>query len=100
MMAAFMAALSHPNPSARLLAAYGDYAWNVLHDRELGERMTREAAEAKPDEPAYQITLVRMLVVMGHTAEAREALGNLQRMNIGGSLDKSLGELRALPGMQ
>ncbi len=30
MMEAFMAALSHPDPSARLLATYGDYAWNVL----------------------------------------------------------------------
>jgi protein O-mannosyl-transferase len=100
MIDAFMAALSHPNPSARLLATYGDYAWNVIEDHDLGERMTEEAVKARPNEPAYQITLIRMLVVQGRKAEARDALKQLETLNIGGQLNNSLSELRALLGLQ
>jgi hypothetical protein len=98
MMEAFMAALSHPNPRPRLLATYGDYAWNVLRDHDLGERMTKEAVRIRPDEPAYRITLVRMLAAQGHKAEAKEALKQLEALNLGGQLDGSLSELRALLG--
>jgi len=99
MMQAYLAALSHPDPSARLLAMYGDYAWNVLNDHPLGERMTDAATKAAPKEPAYRITLVRMLAAQGREEDARAALHELQALNIGGSLDTSLNELRALPGM-
>ncbi|MEO9079190.1 MAG: hypothetical protein ABI268_07735, partial [Rhodanobacter sp.] len=99
MTAAYLAALSHPDPSARLLAMYGDYAWNLLSDHALGLRMTEAAVKASPDEPAYQITVVRMLVVEGKTKEADAALKQLQRLNIGGRLNGSLKELRQLPGM-
>jgi hypothetical protein len=99
MMEAFIAALSHPHPSARLLAIYGDYAWNVLDDKALGERMTVEAVKAKPDEPAYRITLVRMLVAQGRYQDARKALQALQTLNIGGRLDIDIDHLEALmPG--
>ena len=100
MITAYLAALSHPNPSARLLAMYGDYAWNVLQDHELGLRMTEQAVKTKPDEPAYQITLIRMLAAQGLKAEAEQALGKLATLNIGGRLDRSLSELRALPGLR
>ena len=100
MVAAFLAALSHPNPSARLQAIYGDYAWNVLDDHALGEQMTEAAVKAAPREPAYRITLVRMLAAQGRTDEARAALRGLQSLDIGGSLDLSLNELRSLQGMQ
>ena len=100
MMAAFMAALDHPHPSARLLANYGDYAWNVLDDKALGQRMTEEAVRAEPNEPVYHITLVRMLVVQGRRTEALAALKQLELLNIGGHLDDSVAELRALPGLQ
>jgi hypothetical protein len=96
MMNAFMAALSHPNPRPRLLAIYGDYAWNVLNDHDLGERMTEKAVRTKPDEPAYRITLVRMLAAQGRKADAEKALKPLEAMNIGGRLDGSLSELRVL----
>lgn len=96
MMDAFMATLSHPHPSARVLATYGDYAWNVMEDHDLGERMTEEAVKAKPDEPAYQITLIRMLAVQGRKAEADEAIRHLETLNIGGRLDSNLAELRAM----
>ncbi|MHB1273879.1 MAG: tetratricopeptide repeat protein [Rhodanobacter sp.] len=99
MMEAFMAALSHPDPDARLLAMYGDYAWNVLEDHQLGLRMTREAVKVSPDEPAYQITLIRMLAAEGRTVEAEQALKQLATLNIGGRINSSLAELHKLPGI-
>jgi hypothetical protein len=100
MMQAFMAALSHPNPGARLLATYGDYAWNVLNDHNLGERMIVQAVETAPNEPAYRITLVRMLVVQGRMREAQEALRQLQKLNFAGRLDSQLTKLHTLSGTQ
>jgi hypothetical protein len=100
MMQAFLAALSHPHPSARLLATYGDYAWNVLEDHDLGERMTAEAVRTAPNEPAYRITQVRMLVAQGRTTDARQVIGQLEALNVGGRLNDSLNELRVLPGLQ
>jgi hypothetical protein len=100
MIESFGAALSHSSPSARLLATYGDYAWNVLNDHELGERMTKEAVKTSPSEPAYQITLIRMLAVQGRDAEAELALRKLTALNIGGRLDQDLSTLRALPGLR
>ena len=100
MVEAYYAALSHPNPSARLLAMYGDYAWNVLNDHALGLRMTAAAVKAKPDEPAYQFTLIRMLVAEGHKADAKQAIQQLETLNIGGWLNGSLTELHKLPGLQ
>jgi len=99
MMEAFMAALSHPDPSARLLACYGDYAWNVLNDKPLGQHMTELAVLKSPDEPVYHISLIRMLLVEGQLDKAHEALRQLQSLNFGGRLDAQLAELRALPGM-
>jgi hypothetical protein len=99
MVQAFLAALSHPPPNARLLATYADYAWNVLDDHPLGLRMAQEATKAKPDEPAYLITLVRMLAASGRGKEAGHALAQLEKLNIGNRLAPSLAELRSLPGV-
>ncbi|TAM33510.1 MAG: hypothetical protein EPN68_01335 [Rhodanobacter sp.] len=94
MMAAFMAALSHPHPDARLLANYSDYAWNVLDDRPLGLHMAEDAVKTDPGEPAYRITLVRMQVASGHIDETAEQMKALQRLDIGGRLDNSIHELQ------
>jgi hypothetical protein len=94
MVEAFLAALSHPDPSARLLATYGDYAWGVLDDKKLGLRMIEEAVQAEPREPAYRITLVRMLAALGSYDQAHAALRELQTLNIGGRLDGSIRDLR------
>lgn len=98
MVQAFEAALSHSNPSARLQATYGDYAWNVLNDHALGLRMTEGAVEDAPSEPAYRITLVRMLVATGHNVRARAALTQLQSLNFGGRLDASIQSMQELFG--
>jgi hypothetical protein len=96
MIDAYLAALSHQPPSARLLSMYGDYAWNVLDDHALGERMTADAVMAAPSEPAYRITWVRMLAVMGRKTEARAAVQGLRVLDIGGRLDASIKELEKL----
>jgi hypothetical protein len=96
MRQAFTAALSHPHPGARLFATYGDYAWNVLDEHELGERMTEAAVKASPDEPAYRITLIRMLAAQGRKPEARAALQELEKLNVGGRLSRSLDQLHTL----
>jgi hypothetical protein len=100
MIEAYLAALSHQTPSARLLSMYGDYAWNVLDDHTLGLRMTQNAVKAAPSEPAYTITLVRMFAASGKAAQAHAALNQLEGLNIGGRLSTTLEELRKLPGMQ
>ncbi|GGY15909.1 hypothetical protein GCM10008098_03780 [Rhodanobacter panaciterrae] len=100
MIDAFHAAILHPNPSARLFATYGDYAWNVLDDKNLGEQMFQQAIKGAPNEPAYQVTLVRMLVAQNRIADARTALERLQTLNIGGRLNETLTELHDLPGLR
>lgn len=96
MIAAFLAALSHPHPSARLLATYGDYAWNVLNDHELGTNMTAAAVTTQPQEPAYRITLTRMLAAQGRYAEVKKQIRVLQGLNIGERLNRDIADLQAL----
>jgi hypothetical protein len=96
MMAAFFAALSHPHPSARLLAMYGDYAWNALNDHPLGLRMSQAAVAAAPNEPAYRITVIRMLVVQKQIIEAQQEYQQLKHLNVGGYLDDTLESLQHL----
>ncbi|MEO5830244.1 MAG: hypothetical protein ABIQ36_06715, partial [Rhodanobacter sp.] len=98
MVAAFNAALAHPKPNARLLATYGDYAWNVLNDRERGFQMTAAAVAASPNEPAYQITLIRMLITRHQPERAKAAIQTLKRLNLGGRLDQDLATLEARLG--
>jgi hypothetical protein len=62
--------------------------------------MIKEAVSAQPIEPAYQITLIRMLAAQGEKIEAEAAIKRLEALNIGGRLDTSLSGLRALPGLQ
>jgi tetratricopeptide (TPR) repeat protein len=96
MVQAFEAALAHPKPSARLQATYGDYAWNVLGEHALGLRMIDGAVKAAPNEPAYHITLARMLAVQGRYAEVKKQIEALQALNIGGRLDHTIANVRAL----
>lgn len=94
MVDAFLAALSHPNPTARVLANYGDYAWNVLQDRQLGIRMTDEASTATPSESAYHITLARMYLAERKYPLARAQINAIQALNVGGRLSDVLRALK------
>jgi protein involved in temperature-dependent protein secretion len=97
MVEAFTAAMSHPFPSARLQSIYGDYAWNVLHDKSLGIQMTAQAVQEDPGEPAYRITLVRMLIDRGNMNKARQNIDTLQQLDVGGRLT---GDIAGLLKMQ
>lgn len=57
MVEAFVAALSHPHPSARVMQVYADYALNVLHDRELAERLLTDAVKIQPGNSGIRRTL-------------------------------------------
>jgi len=96
MLKAFLAALSHPFPSARLLAIYGAYAWNVMHDRTLGANMLAEAVRIAPSQPPYRATLARMLILKGEAIDAEQQIMALEQLNIGGRLNKDLHELTDL----
>jgi hypothetical protein len=96
MTMAFLAALDHPDPSARLLAMYADFAWNSLGERALGVRAAQDAVQARPSEPAYHVTLARMLTHLGRIPEATAQKNALIRMNVGGSLDDDIASLETL----
>jgi hypothetical protein len=82
MLATYAAALSrgdHPE----VLSVYGNYAYNVLRDERLAERLWREARRLDPGQPTYRVTLVKMLLAQGRFAEAEReirALDSLGRM--------------------
>ena len=94
MQAAFEAAMSHPGPSPRLMSTYADYAWNVMGQRELGAGLQTRAVNGSPQEPAYLITLTRMLLAQHKVDEARTRLAQLEGLNLGGHLDGQLKTLR------
>lgn len=77
MVDTYLTALSHPQPSARLLAAYGDYAWNVLGDHDLAETLARDSVRAQPSVAAYRITLIKMLLARGKRADAESEIDHL-----------------------
>lgn len=96
MARAFEIAMDHPAPSARLMAIYGDYAWNVLEDHDLGLSLAIRAAETAGNEPQYWITVGRMHVAVGQLDHAREDLSRLRRLNVAGSLDDDVASLDSL----
>jgi hypothetical protein len=61
MLTLFLAAMSHPTHSSRLLRTYSDFAIGILGDRELAERLLREAIEQSPDETIYRDALERLI---------------------------------------
>lgn len=87
---AYLAALSHPRPSARLLGMYANFAWSSIHDRDLALRIQNQAVDASPTEPAYRIGLARMLTITGRFEEAQHQIDALKSMNIGGGLDHDI----------
>ncbi|MDE2178841.1 MAG: hypothetical protein KGJ50_11125 [Xanthomonadaceae bacterium] len=70
MVAAFVAALSHPHPSALVMRVYADYALNVLHDRELALRVLTAANTIHPGDRDIRNTLlaVRALIASNRSA--------------------------------
>ncbi|MEZ2418678.1 hypothetical protein [Luteibacter sp. RCC_6_2] len=90
----FRVALAKPGVSARLKAAYGIFASQILHDDGLAFRMAQEAVTAAPDEPAYRVHYAQVLIAHGELNEARRQLTVLESMNMGGRLEGDLSSLR------
>lgn len=95
MLTAFLAAIDHGQPSARLLAIYADFAWNVIDEKQLGLRAAEDAVSAAPHEPAYVITAARMNIAAGDKRGALQDFTQLQRMNVAGALDSDIRQLRS-----
>ena len=96
MQAVFGAAESHARRDATVLRIHGDWAWNLLGDRVLGERLADEAVRLRPRDVDARIALARMNIVLGNGGKAREQLQALERLNVGGRLDATIAELRAM----
>jgi hypothetical protein len=95
MVEAFGVALSHPNPTARLLAMYSDYAWGELADLDLAYRTIKDATTTAPAEPAYIVTRARIAIELGQWQDADAQIRRLEAMNIGGSLGTDIAKLKA-----
>lgn len=95
MIATFEAALSH-GPNSEILAIFGDYAYNVLRQPAQTLAMWREARRLNPKEPEYSISLIKLMIALGHYNDARAeivALRNLGRVGQYRSLAETM-ELR------
>ncbi|MGF6493020.1 hypothetical protein ABIE56_001177 [Luteibacter sp. 621] len=90
----YLAALSHPNPRARLLASYADLAWFAMRDRTLGYRMIQDAVATEPSEPAYRVTAAQRALALGYRQDAAEQLDALRRMDFGGRLAADIRSLQ------
>ena len=94
MQAVFDVALAHPHPRASVFAAYGDYAWNILHDRAHAMIQMERAIAAAPNEPAYRITLARMAIIVGDSSVIEQQVKALEVLNYGGRLDQEIALLK------
>jgi hypothetical protein len=87
---AFLAALSRPNPIARLFAAYSDFARDLLHDESVAIRYMQLAVGKAPSEAAFRVQLAHMLAITGQTEEAVRQIDALRRMDSFGRLDSQI----------
>ncbi|HWG10384.1 MAG TPA: hypothetical protein VN693_02680 [Rhodanobacteraceae bacterium] len=90
---AYLAVLSRPNPIARLLGAYSDFARDLLDDRSTAIRYMRMAVAKDPRETAYRVQLAYLLAQDGQTAEAKQQIQILRRMNNLDRLDAQIATL-------
>jgi hypothetical protein len=93
MVATFVSALELRD-DPEVMSVYGNYAYNVLRDKELAERLWRQALRLRPGQPEYHITLIKMLVRQGRDAEARREIARLRAMGRFGQYDKVAAELQ------
>lgn len=90
---AYLAALSRPNPIARLYSAYADFAHDLLHDDALAIRNMGVAVQKAPSEPAYRVQLAHWFAIHGMTGDALRQIDALRRMDSLGRLDPQIATL-------
>ena len=91
---AYLAALDHPKPTARLLSMYSDFAWNTLVDHPLALKMQKEAITRAPQEPTYRVNMARMCIVDGYFDLADQQIRWLESADIGGWLASDVARLK------
>ena len=94
LLAAFLAALDHPQADPKLLATYGAFAANQLGDYTLAADMLREAIRQSPRGFGYRMELANILVLRGERDAALELLNGIAA----GSLSPS--EIAQLEGLR
>ncbi len=82
LLSAFLAALGHPAPSGRLLAAYGTFAANQLGDYALAEQALSDALLQLPDVSSIRINLVKIMLLEGKADRAREVLATIDAKSL------------------
>jgi len=90
----FRAAMSHSRVSARLIAMYANFAWESLDNHQLALQLQRKAVDAAPNEGAYRIGLVRMLIQSGMRDQALNEIEALRPLNVAGRYERDIRELR------
>lgn len=91
---ALQAGVDHPQPNELMLTIYSEYAWLILRDLDLAERVMREIVALKPRSPDSRANLIAVLAQKGQMDEARAELSRLEAMNHFGALDDMLVPLR------
>jgi hypothetical protein len=92
--AAYLVALSHPNPSGRLLAMYADFALSTLQDVHLAASMMERATQASPGEMAYRISLARMDMALGRLSDVQSQINRIRESNVGGRFNDDISMLQ------
>lgn len=77
LLSAFLAAMDHPPPQGRLLAAYGTFAANQLGDYALAERLLGDALGQLPAINGIRFNLVKVLLLEGKPEQAASILSEL-----------------------
>lgn len=90
----FLSALDHDTKRPRVLAAFGDYAWNVLQDHALALELATEVVKLDPRQPEYLITLFKMQSALNLNTAAQATWGRLEELNHAGRLNRRLSQLR------
>lgn len=94
LLTAFLAALNHQSPSARLLATYGAFAANELGDYELSARTLNDAMTLAPDVAGYRIDLAKVLILDGKPEQAKEVLDRIDFGKLDHSEMRQVDEIR------
>ena len=81
LLRAFLEALSHNRPDARLSAVYGAFAANQLHDYRLAADMLSDAVALSPGNLDYRLELANVQVLLGDYLSATKIATQVLDMN-------------------
>lgn len=93
---AFLAALSQPAPTARLLAGYAMYASSLLDNDQITAEYLRRAIDKAPGEATYRLDIARIYAAQGKLELVVEQIDALHRLNKYGQLDAQIAALEQL----